>query len=160
MSITKKQFIQHFSATFYKHKTKDITCRNTDNEILNNLFQKIHDTEFMPDDFKYETIESLLSNILEYDINFKDTLRDSLEDRSHEIIDGLVSVYNHDRLQWLSSHLKRASYIDNARDEGLINNDLDEFERIGIGMYCEIEELYNNMINTLDNYFETEDITE
>lgn len=56
--------------------------------------------------------------------------------------DGAVDIYTHDRLTWLASNLNRPSYVDDARAEGLLSEDADEVERIGLGQYMEAREIW------------------
>ena len=160
---TKKQFIKNFYDSFEckkRNNGEEFLIRNTDNELLNELFMHMHKTDMLPDDYRYDFICSILGGILDYDINYSNTLYEAMQDYSHELIDGLVPVYNNDRLKWLSSNLLRASYIDDAQIEGLISNECQTFERIGTGIFYEIQELYNNIISALDAYFLDNDITE
>ena len=129
------------------------------NKSYNKLFREIHGTEIMPDDFRYKTIYYILENLFEYSVDWKEiinsnTLREAFEDHGHEIIDGLVPIYNTERTNWLDSSITRASYVDEAREQGLIANDTPLIEQIGCGIYVEIQELYNNIISALGEYIE------
>jgi len=88
-----------------------------------------------PDDFKYRMCEEVADRLADRD-------SDEWDDAQGEECDGLVDVYNSGRLRWLSSSLYRAAYIDEARDEGLIGSNADEFERIGVGQYVEYREIW------------------
>ena len=69
-------------------------------EILDNLIYKLHDEEW-PNDWRYSTIYFLLLDFVECED------RDEVEDRRFEIVDGLVDVYNADRVRWLGENLNR-----------------------------------------------------
>jgi hypothetical protein len=70
-----------------------------------------------------------------------------------EIADGLVDIYNNDRLQWLASSLYRAQYCDDAQSEGLVSEDADMFDRIGMGQYQEYSEILYALTRALLDVF-------
>jgi len=92
------------------------------------------------------TISGILEGLLDYDL-----VGHSIEDIDHEIIDGLVDIYNHDLLSWLSSNLLRASYCDDAQESGLVTEETQLYQRISAGQYLEISEIMNNIIVELEN---------
>lgn len=98
--------------------------------------------DMLPDDWRYKMIDEVLGDLLEYD-------PDNWEDRSSEICDGLVDVYNSDRMKWLNSHHSRASYVDEARDEGLIGRDADLMDQLGSGQYREYEEILHSLVRSI-----------
>jgi hypothetical protein len=112
----------------------------------------IHGTDMLPDDWRYSMIVSILDKIKEYDA---ETVED-FEDTRHEIIDGLVDIYNQDRLNWLASNLCRSEYVDEAVSEFGWPEKEGIYQAIAYGQYREIEELFNNIMNYLSNTQESE----
>lgn len=145
--------LKEFHDTFSHGKRPDgeeYVKRDMSKEYHNSMFREMHGTDFMPDDFRYSIIWAILGEILDRNIDWneledKDDLIKELEDFSHEMIDGLVPVYNSERADWLASHLGRANYVDDAQEEGLISSADDTFTRLGAGMYKEIEKIFCNI---------------
>jgi hypothetical protein len=98
-----------------------------------------------PDDWRYDAIHSALSDI--HDSGYDDEY-DAM-DGSGEFADGNVDAYNGERAAWLASHLSRAGYVDQARDDGLVAEDADIYDRIGVGQYAESEEVYASVVQSL-----------
>ena len=82
-----------------KNKKKNYNHADKD-EIQQNLIQPLHDEEW-PNDWRYSTIYFLLLDFVECED------RDEVEDRRFQIVDGLVDVYNADRVRWLGENLNR-----------------------------------------------------
>ena len=100
----------------------------------------VHDAhgDFLPDDWRYDKIRDALEFIAE---------SNDPED-SAEFADQAVDVYTNDRLAWLSSNLRRASYVDDARENlGATNSIIDD---IGLGQYQEAGEIYGSVLNSLE----------
>ena len=154
-----EKFLKDFSALF-ENKTRDngdkFVCLNdTATEFDKEFIRECHDTKFLSDDFRYKTIESIIDSLLdtlEFNIIGDDTdvFTDEANEMSHEICDGLVDVYNHDLLTWLSSNLQRPYYIDEANDEGLLSDESTEMERIMVGQFQEISEIFSNVVNAIN----------
>ena len=89
----------------------------------------------LPDDWRYACIASAAEAIAEC------ADESEAEDRRGEWADSEVDVYNGARLEWLSSHLSRAGYCDEAAAE-FGPSEADTFERIGLGQYFEAEEVF------------------
>jgi hypothetical protein len=107
-----------------------------------------HGTDFLPDDFRYGMICSIMDKLLEYDFASFEELQDKGLD--HEMIDNLVDIYNHVLLQWAASNLKRAEYVNSAVNDGYADTDnFDLFKVLAAGQYLEIRELFDNVINEL-----------
>lgn len=90
----------------------------------------------LPCDWVYEKAAHIADNFTGYDCEDADELRDHIG----EIADGLVDVYNADRLRWLAANLYNAALVDEACDE-LGGSDADTFTRIGYGQYMAIERI-------------------
>ena len=124
-----------------------IVVKDNAPENVKDFIRDVHGTEFLPDDYRFDTIHSILSNMLQYD---------DLEENSHEIIDGLVSIYNYDLTSWLSSNNLRHHYCDEAVCNSFVVENSSIIERLQAGQYQEISELYYNIINELE-LFEIEE---
>lgn len=113
-----------------------VALRDGSPQWMKDLMHEAHD-DMLPDDTRYAMIDECVDALTEYD---------DWEDCTHEIADGLVDVYNSDLTKWLASHNLRAYYIDEAQREGLISEDADEFQRIGVGQYCEYLEILHVLV--------------
>ena len=111
-------------------------------EWVRDLVREAHG-DFLPDDWRYTAIRSAV-----------DALADGSDpDEGGEWADSNVDVYNGARLSWLSSHLSRAGYCDEGVDE-LGGADLDTFERIGLGQYMELSEIWSLVVQSLRQHAE------
>lgn len=105
------------------------------------IVRNIHGTEFLPDDYRYGIIVSLLDKLQEYTEPLD-------QDNSSEIIDSLVDIGNYDLSAWLKSNISRGMYVDEACEElGYPKEGI--FKALQYGQYKEIEEIYNNLISEL-----------
>ena len=128
---------------------KGIVVRKTGiKESDNDIIRGFHGTDFMPDDFRFSTINTLLLTMIDYEI---DSL-DKIEDVRFEIIENTIDVYNIDLLNWLASNLKRVEYCDEALNSGFCTNEGDRslIDTIRAGQHLEIDEILNNIISHLE----------
>jgi hypothetical protein len=117
-------------------------------EWVYELVRSAHGDDFLPDDWRYESIHSALAFIHDNDAG---------EDASHEFADSNVDVYTAARYQWLASHLAREGYVREARDEGLIGPDADISDQIGVGQYMESQEVFGLVLDALTDALEEAD---
>jgi hypothetical protein len=91
-------------------------------EAAENLKQLVHDAhnDMLPDDYKYQFIYEALEAISESD--------------NPDEIQLESDVYNSDLLKWVSSHLTRASYVDEAVETWEYRS---FFEALSAGQYQE-----------------------
>lgn len=101
--------------------------------------------DYLPDDWRYQTIRDAIGHI--HDSGAESA--DDLEDSAHEFADQNVDVYTGSRYAWLASNLRRSGYVDEARDEGLIGPDADVAEQIGVGQYEESREVFASVLQSL-----------
>ena len=107
-------------------------------EWMRDACREAHDGEG-PNDWRYDTIDSLLERIEDYA---------DPDDVDHgDIADGLVTIYNAERTAWLAGNLERATYCDEAADELGCEGGI--FDRIGWGMYLCIEEMSNTIVRAI-----------
>ena len=107
-------------------------------DIQQNLIYPLHDDE-LPNDWRYSIIYYLLSDF----VYCED--RNEIEDRIHEIVDGLVDVYNADRIKWVQEDLNRG-YVEaefTTGKEGI-------FELIGLAQYEVINQMANQLLDYID----------
>ena len=122
------------SKTYYtiddNHADKD--------EIQQNLIQPLHDEEW-PNDWRYSTIYFLLLDFVECED------RDEVENRRFQIVDGLVDVYNADRVRWLGENLNRG-LVESDHADGQENI----FELIGLAQYEVINDMAYKLLDYID----------
>jgi hypothetical protein len=99
--------------------------------------------EFMPDDWRYRKIVEALEFIAD---------NEAPEDTSYEFADGAVDVYTSLRLAWLASNLNRASYCDEAIENGMVDAKAGVSEIIGAGQYEEAGEIFGLVLSELEKY--------
>jgi hypothetical protein len=112
-------------------------------EWLTDLVYEAHG-EFLPDDWRYQTIRNALGHIHDNSLDSEDEMQDS----AHEFADGNVDTYNHARAQWLASNLNRAGYVDEAVEE-FGHHEYGIYGDIGLGQYRESEEIYQGVCESL-----------
>jgi hypothetical protein len=99
--------------------------------------------EFMPEDWRYQKIMEALGFIAD---------SDDPEDTSYEFAGGAVDVYTSARLAWLASNLNRASYCDEAIENGMVDGEAGVVEIIGAGQYEEAGEIFSLVLSELEKY--------
>ncbi len=119
------------------------------------VMREIHESldDRMPDDWVYEAASSVADAFVDHKADDADSARDD----AHEIADGLVDVYNADRLRWLASHLGNAAIVDEACAELGCEPDADTFTRIGIGQYEAYSRIANAVIDAVNAEAESRD---
>lgn len=95
----------------------------------------------LPDDWRYACIGAALEYIANHDGDAGDDVGPFADDQ--------IDVYNGARLLWLASSLSRASYCDEAAEEGLVDADATMFDRIGAGQYLEAVEIFGHVYGGL-----------
>ena len=114
-------------------------------EIQQNLIYPLHDDE-LPNDWRYSIIYYLLSDFVDCED------RNETEDRIHEIVDGLVDVYNADRIKWVQEDLNRG-YVESEFTTGKESI----FERIAQSQYEVISQMAYQLLDYIDNNAEEEE---
>jgi len=109
-------------------------------EWMQNAVRDAH-AGMLPDDTRYSMIRECAGALAD------------LEDweNTHETADGLVDIYNNDRLIWLASSLSRADYCDEAQSEDYVSESASMFDRIGAGQYMEYSEILGSLVGSLQN---------
>lgn len=111
------------------------------------VMREIHEAldDRLPNDWVYEAVSSIADAFVDHNVEDEDEAREA----THEIADGLVDVYNSDRLKWLSDHMNNAALVDEACKELGCEGDADTFTRIGLGQYYAYERLANAVIDAV-----------
>lgn len=111
---------------------------------LYEIVRDLHESK-LPHNFIFDTVDTLLQSILEY----KDVeVLEDLEDVSHEILDGIVDIYNQDLIKWSADFYE---YIDSAKADGFIDADSDFMAMLSSGQYYHINSIYSTLINDIDS---------
>lgn len=127
---------------FFVRKTRDdgtefVSLRDDRPEWLHDAVHEAHGDEF-PDDWVYATCSRVA-----FDID------DGMDD-AHEIADSQTDVYNVSRVAWLAGNWQRASWVDQAREEGILIEGADLFEQLGIGQYMQIRHIAQTLLDAVE----------
>jgi len=114
-------------------------------EIQQNLIYPLHDEEW-PNDWRYSITYWLLSDFVDCED------RNQIEDRMHEIVDGLVDVYNAGRIKWVQEDLRRGC-VESDFATGKENI----FELIGLAQYEVISQMAYQLLDYIDDNAEEEE---
>lgn len=119
-------------------------------EWLHDLVREAHGRDhdgspaFLPDDWRHEFARGAIDAIA-YAGEDAD-----LDDVEHEFADGAVPAYTSERLAWLSSHLQRPGYCDEAAETfGAEEREL--VDRVALGMYAEAREVFGIVRRELES---------
>src|SRR5438067_880220 len=115
-------------------------------EWVSELVREAHGDDFLPDDWRYEHVHSALEFIAE---------AEDAEDGRAEFADSAVDVYTGGLFSWLSSNMRRQSYVDEATEEfGPADSVADSIAR---GQYLEASEVYGLVLGFLEQRAEDVD---
>jgi hypothetical protein len=128
-----KPMNDYFETRTREDGTQFVTRKDDAPEWVADLVRDCHDGE-LPNDWRYETIAAIF-----------DAIADGSDDPG-EIADGLVDVYNSDRVAWLANNLNRSSYVDDACDEHFGTSDSGVFGMLGAGQYLAIEQMASQIL--------------
>ena len=145
MKLSKK--IQNYADMFeYKQRGDENICvfNNKASQDLKDSVYEAHG-DLMPDDWIFNIYESILSDLINYDI---ETIED-IEDIRHEIVDGLIDIYNGELTSWLNSNLYFAEYVNEAKREFGASEEADIYNDIQLGQYKAIDEIFSYVIELL-----------
>lgn len=140
---------------FERRRTRDsgeafYTLKDDKPEWLQDAVMDAHNGE-MPDDWIYEQCSAIADMIDDYDPD------DDLEDATHEMADGLVDVYTHDLNRWYAANLCRAEWVEQAREEGLIDADADITARFSAGQYLQLRFIADQLVGAVIDNEEEDD---
>lgn len=106
----------------------------------------------MPNDTDYSAFSEVVDAIVEALEGEED-----LDDARHERVDGMVPIYNNDRIKWLAQHSDYVGYCDDAQEEGLVAASASMVERIGAGYYQYYSNLWGYALTAITEAWEQED---
>ena len=99
-------------------------------EEVQDLVRELHDDE-LPNNWRYYVIATITNALAEgYDLQ--------------QTIDDCIDLYNSDLVTWLEI-LSRESYIQEAQEAGLIEEDANTWTRIQRGQYVAIEQIAHRL---------------
>ena len=133
--------------------------RNEDNRVMHktdefkDLYFNAHNG-FMPDDYMYEHIEKIISEIEMY-LRYKEDECDDIDDLIDELM-GDINIepdqYTGVLLDWLSSNLNRYAIAEDLYQKGYKFSSL--FDLMQEAQYTEIEEVKMSILNDLRSMLE------
>lgn len=126
-------------------------------EWMTDIVRTAHDG-LMPNDWSYRLIRSVAMEISDLLTSNPDADADDLDEWRHERIDSLIPVYNAERLDWVSSNLYRAEYVNDAIKEYGVGDDPDLFQMLAFGMEREIGDIWHAIMKGLEERAEWEAI--
>lgn len=116
-------------------------------ESLQDTVREMHGTDILPDDFRYKILRYITNQLAEYYSHYS---VDEISNHRDEVISDMVSVYNHELLSWLSSHSSRLEFCDAAKVDNCPEN-ADMISIISMGQYLEIDQIFSNVLDTLES---------
>lgn len=131
--------------TFYK--LSDNAPAWLQKDAGSSIMREIHSVldDRLPSDWVYEAVSSITDGFVDHGCEDEDSAREA----THEIADGLVDVYNSDRLRWLADHLLNVDIVDEACKELGCADDAGIIDRIGVGQYYAYERLAQAVIDAV-----------
>jgi hypothetical protein len=104
-----------------------------------------------PDDWVYEQCSRIADRLAECED------ADDAREVVHECCDGLVDVYNIERVRWLALHLNNAFIVDEAVSEMGWPADGGLYQAVGYGQYKALEQIANSLIDSIESEAEERD---
>ena len=139
-----------FKAAFQELEREDgsqywtFTDEAEDSEELTEFVRELHDEEW-PNDWRFETITQIIDRIIEHSKGSNDYW----DDEPHEIAEALTTIYTGELLQWYSDNSSRLSYVDQAREDGLIVESQDTTAQLTTGQHQAISQMACTIISKL-----------
>lgn len=137
----------HFETRKRKNGEEFVALKKGSPEWMTDMVREAHGS-MMPDDWKYAFALEALRAIAETES----------DDEAIEAVQELeASIYTNELMQWLSSNLERAGYVDEAvenygghSDQGIVGD-------IGLGQMAEKQEVGYSILSTLRDRAEEEE---
>ena len=145
----KSEIVKAFAAAFETRQRDNgetfVCLADGSPEWMSELTMTAHDG-IMPEDWRYRMIQRAAGELA-------DREPETWDDVICEIADCLVTVYNHELTGWLSSHLGRAEYVNDAVNDGLAPGayDFDLFKALQAGQHLEYQEIISLILGELDD---------
>ena len=115
-----------------------------DSEELKEFVRELHDKEW-PNDWRFETITQIIDRIIEHSKGSNDYW----DDQPTDIAEALTTIYTGELLQWYADNASRLSYVDQAREEGIISNSQTAIEQLTQGQHQAIAQMAIEIIQKL-----------
>ena len=113
-------------------------------EELTEFVRELHDKEW-PNDWRFETIISIIDRIIEHSKGSNDYW----EDQSMEIAEALTTIYTGELLQWYADNASRLDYVDQAREDGIIVESQTTSDQLTTGQHQAIAQMAIEIIQKL-----------
>lgn len=126
------------------------TLKDDAPEWLREAVYDAHNDE-MPNDWVYDHLDTFARHIDSLDADA------DLEDISHEMADGNVDIYTHDLNRWYADNLGRSEWVEQAREEGLIDADADITARFSAGQYLQLRFIADTLVQAVIDNEEEDD---
>lgn len=136
---------QHGNASEYYALTEQ--ARQTTDD-LTSFIHELHDEEW-PNDWRYQTIVFILDAIIEAS-EYMDKDDEGWDGFAFNVADDLTSIYTSELAAWFADNGSRASYHQQAVDDGLIADDACLSDHLKIAQYVCIEQMAHQILNRLD----------
>jgi hypothetical protein len=120
------------------------------------LYRNAHST-LLPDDYMYEHIEKIISEIEMY-LRYNTDDYDDIDDLIYELTEEITiepDCYTDNLLSWLSSNLNRYAIADELYQQNYKYDSL--FDLIQVAQSTEIEEVKTSILNDLRSMLEEEE---
>jgi hypothetical protein len=143
--VTVQELAKEYNRYFVRDERKDgkkfWKTKDERPQELHDLIMEAHG-DMMPDDYRYEFIESSLSIIAESED----------PDESIDQVDESVDIYTHELIDWLGSRTDRYGFVDEAvEDMGHGDSITDDITR---GQMKEREEVHSSVLQSLRKILE------
>lgn len=117
-------------------------------ENLQEIIRECHNGEF-PNDWRYEMVNSIIDDLYEHFITLENDIDvDDYRDRSYQVVDGLVDIYNCDLAKWLSDNNSRGYF----EDDSFKDDNGDIHDQIRSRQYEEIDFIMNMLLVNLEDH--------
>ena len=139
-----------FKAAFQELEREDgsqywtFTDEAEDSEELTEFVRELHDEEW-PNDWRFRTITQIIDRIVEHSKGSNDYW----DDQPTEIAEALTTIYTGELLQWYSDNISRISYVDQAREDGVIVESQDTTAQLTTGQFQAISQMACSIIQKL-----------
>lgn len=146
-----QKYIDMFESKEREDGTKyyfiDSDTKSEDKEQLLDSVRNAHGN-MLPHDWIFETYLDCLHAMLDHydkELSNEENI-ELLEDRRHEIVDGLVSIYTHELTAWLASSNYFAMYVDEVVQEYEAKENV-----LMAAQYKAIDEIYSEVFSFISD---------
>lgn len=138
-----ESYLKHFQTGKRDDGSSYVSLSDDAPEQLTELVRNAHG-RMLPDDYKFQFVQDALQAIA-----------DSSEGEEQDAINSMEAEHrNSELLAWLGSNLSRSSYVDDDAIGNYGHSDGGIFGDIQRGMQCELEEVANSVLESLNSILE------